>query len=142
LPGKVYLTEDNKIWSACAPDTHKHIKKLQSIMTFGDDAIIMHTKNWFQGCIQVHILKNCCFWRGSLESLPNKNYLTEDSKIGQDLCQIHTNKQKLQLAVTFRDYAIVIWKVVLFFVNKCFNEWLSNIGAVPYKTCKTRSIHL
>jgi hypothetical protein len=28
LTGKDYLTENNKNWSACAVDTHKHIEKI------------------------------------------------------------------------------------------------------------------
>ncbi len=42
--------------------------------------------------------------------------------------------------MTFRDYAIVILKLVLFFVKKCFAEWLLNIGAVSYKAAKQEVI--
>jgi hypothetical protein len=76
-------------------------------MAFGDDAIIRHTKNWFQGCVQVHITKNWCFWCGSLESLPNKNYLTEDSKnwsapVPDSYKQIEKNRSLLWLSGTMQ----------------------------------------
>jgi hypothetical protein len=38
LPGKDYLTEDNKNWSASAPDTHKQTEKNCRALTLGDDA--------------------------------------------------------------------------------------------------------
>ncbi len=40
--------------------------------------------------------------------------------------------------MTFRDYEIVMLKLLYFVGNKCFAEWLLNIAAVPKKNLQNK----
>jgi hypothetical protein len=67
-------------WPASAPDTRKHIKKIAEHYDFWGWCNYNAYKETISEMCEGPHPKKLLIWCGTLESLPTRNYLIEDSK--------------------------------------------------------------